>query len=234
MVVYSACEDIGNFFGFQDSSVRNQAEHLLVLLSNKRRYMTTAEGANPISILHKKTFGNYVEWCRSVGATPGFSKGNVHLAKAPPMMHARIVDLVLYFCIWGEGANLRHMPECLCFLYHKMHEAYSRSDRIAHQTRSLYPGHFLDNVVSPLYQIVAKNMKSKADHDNRKNYDDFNEFFWSSKCLRYHYRQLSNDVDSMMESGVIGDEVRRGQPNQHMHSNYYIVLYNDVAVVAPS
>ncbi|GMH49304.1 hypothetical protein TrRE_jg1805, partial [Triparma retinervis] len=206
MVVYSACEDIGNFFGFQDSSVRNQAEHLLVLLSNKRRYMTTAEGANPISILHKKTFGNYVEWCRSVGATPGFSKGNVHLAKAPPMMHARIVDLVLYFCIWGEGANLRHMPECLCFLYHKMHEAYSRSDRIAHQTRSLYPGHFLDNVVSPLYQIVAKNMKSKADHDNRKNYDDFNEFFWSSKCLRYHYRQLSNDVDSMMESGVIGDE----------------------------
>ena len=206
MVVYSACEDIGNFFGFQDSSVRNQAEHLLVLLSNQRRYMATAEGVNPVATLHKKTFSNYKEWCKSVGATPSFSKGDVHLAKAPPMMHARVVDLVLYFCIWGEGANLRHMPECLAFLYHKMHSAYSRSDRIAHQTRSLYPGHFLDNVVTPLYQIVGKNMKSKADHKNRKNYDDFNEFFWSSKCLKFHYRQLSNDVDSMMESGVIGEQ----------------------------
>ena len=37
-MVYSACEDLGNFFGFQDSSVRNQAEHLLILLSNNRRY----------------------------------------------------------------------------------------------------------------------------------------------------------------------------------------------------
>jgi hypothetical protein len=29
----------GNFFGFQDSSVRNQAEHILILLSNHRRYV---------------------------------------------------------------------------------------------------------------------------------------------------------------------------------------------------
>jgi callose synthase len=36
-MVYSACEELGNFFGFQDSSVRNQAEHLLILLSNNRR-----------------------------------------------------------------------------------------------------------------------------------------------------------------------------------------------------
>jgi callose synthase len=40
-MVYSACEDLGNFFGFQDSSVRNQAEHLLILLSNNRRYMSS-------------------------------------------------------------------------------------------------------------------------------------------------------------------------------------------------
>ena len=40
-MVYSACEDLGNFFGFQDSSVRNQAEHLLILLSNNRRYMNS-------------------------------------------------------------------------------------------------------------------------------------------------------------------------------------------------
>lgn len=57
-MVYSACEDLGNFFGFQDSSVRNQAEHLLILLSNHRRYMTVLPLAlqppSPIHALHAK------------------------------------------------------------------------------------------------------------------------------------------------------------------------------------
>ena len=30
-------------------------------------------------------------------------------------------------------------------------------------------------------------MKSNADHVNKRNYDDFNEFFWSRECLRYRY-----------------------------------------------
>lgn len=30
-------------------------------------------------------------------------------------------------------------------------------------------------------------MKSKKDHVDRRNYDDFNEFFWSRKCLKYQY-----------------------------------------------
>jgi callose synthase len=57
-MVYSACEDLGNFFGFQDSSVRNQAEHLLILLSNHRRYMTVlpipVQPPSPIHALHAK------------------------------------------------------------------------------------------------------------------------------------------------------------------------------------
>jgi callose synthase len=57
-MVYSACEDLGNFFGFQDSSVRNEAEHLLCLLSNHRRYMTVLPLAiqppSPIHALHAK------------------------------------------------------------------------------------------------------------------------------------------------------------------------------------
>jgi len=30
-------------------------------------------------------------------------------------------------------------------------------------------------------------MKGKSDHQDKKNYDDFNEFFWSRNCLRYRY-----------------------------------------------
>jgi len=158
-MVYSACEDLGNFFGFQDSSVRNQAEHLLILLSNNRRYMSShilppsVQPPSPIHALHAKVFSNYVKWCRAMAVAPHFSKMNTSM-NAPPAVASRVVDLVLYFCIWGEGANLRHMPECVWFLYHKMMEEYIRSEGYT-QTRSLYAGHYLDNVVTPIYDIVA-------------------------------------------------------------------------------
>lgn len=159
-MVYSACEDLGNFFGFQDSSVRNQAEHLLILLSNNRRYMSShilpppIQPPSPIHALHAKVFSNYVKWCRAMGVPPHFSKMNASMS-APPAVASRVVDLVLYFCVWGEGCNLRHMPECTWFLYHKMMEEYIKSEGYT-QTRSLYAGHFLDTAVEPIYSIVFK------------------------------------------------------------------------------
>jgi callose synthase len=159
-MVYSACEDLGNFFGFQDASVRNQAEHLLILLSNNRRYMSShilppsVQPPSPIHALHAKVFSNYVKWCRAMGVRPHFSKMNTSMS-APPAVASRVVDLVLYFCIWGEGCNLRHMAECVWFLYHKMMEEYIKSEGYT-QTRSLYAGHFLDNVVEPIYKVLQK------------------------------------------------------------------------------
>ena len=159
-MVYSACEDIGNFFGFQDSSVRNQAEHLLILLSNNRRYMSShilppsVQPPSPIHALHAKVFSNYVKWCRAMGVPPNFSKMNTSM-NAPPAVASRVVDLVLFFCIWGEASNIRHMPECLWFLYHKMMEEYISSEGYT-QTRSLYAGFFVDCVITPIYSIVTK------------------------------------------------------------------------------
>lgn len=165
-MVYSACEDLGNFFGFQDSSVRNQAEHLLILLSNNRRYMSShilppsVQPPSPIHALHAKVFSNYVKWCRAMGVNPYFSKMNTSM-NAPPAVASRVVDLVLYFCIWGESANLRHMSECIWFLYHKMMQEYVRSEGYT-QTRSLYAGHFLDFVITPIFNIIRKVRSSNA------------------------------------------------------------------------
>ena len=159
-MVYSACEDLGNFFGFQDSAVRNQAEHLLILLSNNRRYMNShilppsVQPPSPIHALHAKVFSNYMKWCRAMGVTPNFAKMSSAVS-APPAVASRVVDLVLFFSVWGESSNIRHMPECMWFLYHKMMEDYILSEGYT-QTRSLYAGHFVDHVVSPLYQIVSK------------------------------------------------------------------------------
>ncbi len=159
-MVYSACEDLGNFFGFQDSSVRNQAEHLLILLSNNRRYMNShilppsVQPPSPIHALHAKVFSNYMKWCRAMGILPNFAKMSSAVS-APPAVASRVVDLVLFFCVWGEGCNIRHMPECLWFIYHKMMEEYILSEGYT-QTRSLYAGHYLDSVVAPICEIVTK------------------------------------------------------------------------------
>jgi callose synthase len=100
-----------------------------------------------------QVFSNYMKWCKAMGVAPCFSKMNPLSVTGPPAAVSRVVDLVLYFCIWGEGANLRHMPECLWFIYHKMMESYCRYEGYT-QTRSLYAGHFLDQVISPIFTII--------------------------------------------------------------------------------
>lgn len=163
-VVYRACDNLGNFFGFQDSSVRNQAEHILILLSNNRRYMNnhiSHQPPSPNHALHSKVFSNYIKWCTSLGTAPHFShtvSTSVVDMAAPPSVASHVVDLVLFFCVWGEACNIRHMPECLWFLYHKMMEEYIMS--VANSApgvggRSLYAGHYLDYVVTPIYKIVS-------------------------------------------------------------------------------
>ena len=210
-MVFSACEDLGNFFGFQDQSVRNQAEHLLILLSNNRRYMTMSPTPphSPIHSLHAKVFSNYVKWCKAMSVRPNFAKMNTMCVSGPPAVVSRVVDLVLWFCIWGEAANLRHMPECCWYLYHSMMESYTKYEGYT-ATRSLNSGHFLDYVVTPIYDVVVKCKNTKGDHESKKNYDDLNEFFWSNKCLSYRYSSAPVEDELMVETGSVPS--RNAQP----------------------
>lgn len=34
------------------------------------------------------------------------------------MQQRKLLYMGLYLLIWGEAANLRFMPECLCYIYH--------------------------------------------------------------------------------------------------------------------
>ncbi len=118
---------------------------------------------------------------------------------------ALLLDTLLYLCIWGEAANLRHMPECLCFLYHKtMQDLASR--RAGKDGISLYAGHFLDHVITPIWE-TALNNHSNEDHVKAKNYDDFNEFFWSPTCLAYSY--CAADLDSSTKGASINSNNKK-------------------------
>ena len=186
--VFSSVQMIAKMFGFQIDSSRNQAEHLLMLLANETRSTDTRLNDAP-ERLHAKFFANYRKWCNRMSTPPLFSRPE------GKKFVGHITDMLFFLLVWGEAANLRHMPECLCFLYHKtIMEYIYRKD---HTFNRVYPGYFLDMVVTPMYEVVAASFKGSGDHDEKKTYDDFNEFFWSIDCLQYRiFEDLEDDAES--------------------------------------
>ncbi|OQS05563.1 callose synthase, partial [Thraustotheca clavata] len=185
-------EHLQRLLGFQYASMRNQKEHVAVLLTNKQTRLHNKGSADPtkdaLKQLHTQVFTNYTKWCKFLGVKPRFV-GNSQEAQ-----------IALYFLIWGEAGNLRFMPECLCFLYHQMASRWEKIEAMGHKPEIL-PAEtaFLNNVVKPIYKVVAKMnpalQKSKKngstttpkarDHKNVTNYDDVNEFFWQPECLKF-------------------------------------------------
>ncbi|CAB1098159.1 GT48 [Ectocarpus sp. CCAP 1310/34] len=210
----SCADELANSFGFQDDNVRNQVEHLMTLLANHRRYATsmptlTLRGAlvphkTAIHSLHAKLFRNYRDWCESMRIAPcfmphpppndGYGGGHGDSGRDKLEEDALMMDLMLWLCMWGEAGNLRHMPECLCFLFHKMMQHNIAMKQGGGDTPNLYGGYFLDHVVTPIYEVITRKKKrdDRTDHQNKLNYDDLNEFFWTPTCLIFSYR--SDDV----------------------------------------
>lgn len=181
------------------------------MLTNETQKGDHLNPSLPPQRLHQKLFRNYTKWCESLGIKP----------LVTPVEHtygrsyaARIEDMLIYLLVWGEAANLKHMPECLCCLYHKTmadHLSLATQKNFASSDVVFYPGYFLDMVVTPIYEVVAKSLKSGGDHCDRKTYDDFNEFFWSSDCLRYaHHHAYVGMTLSSCEAGGRGSEEEDG------------------------
>ncbi|KAH7512777.1 hypothetical protein FEM48_Zijuj12G0126200 [Ziziphus jujuba var. spinosa] len=174
-------------FGFQAGNVANQKEHLL--------------GDAVVDELMRKFFKNYTNWCKFLGR-----KRNIRLPYAKhEAQQYKLLYLGLYLLIWGEAANLRFMPECLCYIFH--HMAYELHGMLtgaisATTWEKVMPAYgggyesFLNNVVSPIYTVIkeeAENSKNgTADHSTWRNYDDINEYFWSPDCFEIAAISLFN------------------------------------------
>ena len=179
-------------FGFQEESIRNQQEHLLVLLAN-----CSSREANGQNVLHGKLLSNYRQWAKQLLTTPQCA-GDADVA------HQKMIDLGLYLLIWGEAANLRHVPESLCFLFHQMRlELWAAGPSAGGAAAPNRPqGWFLSRVVAPLYRTMRSEMNRKVKgkpvgHTRKANYDDFNEFFWTTDCLRYSYYAPDDGVGGL-------------------------------------
>ncbi|KAL8477569.1 hypothetical protein ACS0TY_029749 [Phlomoides rotata] len=185
-------------FGFQRDNVRNQREHLILLLANN--HIRLNPKPEPLHILDdravdallEKIFKNYKTWCKYLGR-----KHSLRLPQGQlEVQQRKILYMGLYLLIWGEAANVRFMPECLCYIFHNM--AYELHGLLAgnvsivtgENIKPSYGGDdesFLRKVITPIYRVIEKESKKgkngTAPHTAWCNYDDLNEYFWSSECF---------------------------------------------------
>jgi len=185
--------DLRRAFGFQHESALNQTEHLLLLLAN-----VSSREPDGIGTLHRRLMRNYRSWAVHLGVS-------AQCAAASDVSQNKVADLALWLLIWGEAANLRHMPECLCFLFHNTRAELW--DAPLHMPRRRPPGWFLSRVVAPLYHKVRAEAKRTGErgkplgHTRKANYDDFNEFFWRRQCLQYSYFAPEEELGHLPPSG---------------------------------
>ncbi|KAL3576497.1 hypothetical protein D5086_021780 [Populus alba] len=187
------------FFEFQEGNVANQREHLILLLASThirqshKQTSTNKLGDAAVDELMKKFFKNYTNWCKFLGRKSSIQLPYVN----QEAQQYKILYIGLYLLIWGEAANLRFMPECLCYIFHHVSlKCVPMADElhdllIGKKFTTAYKGaseSFLRDVVTPIYRVIyEETVKSKngtADHSTWRNYDDLNEYFWSRDCFQ--------------------------------------------------
>ncbi|KII88524.1 glycosyltransferase family 48 protein [Plicaturopsis crispa FD-325 SS-3] len=103
----------------------------------------------------------------------------------------RLRQIALYLLCWGEGANVRFVPECMCFIF-KCADDYYRSPECQNRLEPVPEGLYLNTIVKPLYRFMrdqiyevvdGKFVKKEKDHHEIIGYDDINQLFWYPEGL---------------------------------------------------
>ncbi|XP_024969515.1 callose synthase 10 isoform X4 [Cynara cardunculus var. scolymus] len=180
-------------FGFQKDNIKNQRENVVLTLANAQSRLGIPVEADPkideiaITEVFLKVLDNYIKWCK-------YLRRRVVWNRLQAINKDRKLFLVsLYFLIWGEAANVRFLPECICYIFHNMaRELDAILDRgeAGHAPSCVGENNtvsFLNQIIQPIYNTLAKeagrNNNGKAAHSSWRNYDDFNEYFWSPACF---------------------------------------------------
>ncbi|RAL52099.1 hypothetical protein DM860_014926 [Cuscuta australis] len=176
----------------EKDNVSNQREHIVHLLANEQSRFRIPEEPEPfldeaaVQKVFLKSLDNYIKWCNYLGILPVWSNLDVINKEK------KVLFISLYFLIWGEAGNARFLPECLCYIFHHMGREMEEIVRqqIAVPANSCVAESgvsFLDQVICPLYDVLAaearNNDNGRAPHSAWRNYDDFNEYFWSLNCF---------------------------------------------------
>ncbi|XP_062221703.1 callose synthase 11-like [Phragmites australis] len=236
---------LGATFGFQLHNVRNQREHLVLLLANAQlRAAGTLPTDHPADVLHhsvargirKKLLKNYTSWCSYLGQKPHIhvpSAGRRAVQGVGPDTRRDLLYTAMYLLIWGEAANLRFMPECLCYIFHYM---ALDLNHVIDQSIDVETGRpatpavcgedaFLEQVVTPIYNVLKAEVEFSQNgtkpHSAWRNYDDVNEYFWSRRVFRRLQWPLSPSRSFFVEPRKPGRIGKTGFVEQRSFWNVY-------------
>ncbi|XP_008788670.2 callose synthase 10 isoform X2 [Phoenix dactylifera] len=184
-------------FGFQRDNIQNQRENVVLTIANAQARLGLPVEAEPkidekaITEVFRKVLDNYIKWCRYLGIRIVWNSLEA-LNK-----NRKLILISLYFVIWGEAANVRFLPECICYIFHNMAkelDAILDSPEAVPAkscTGSDASVSYLREIISPIYETIAaeaaRNNNGKAAHSAWRNYDDFNEYFWSPSCFELRW-----------------------------------------------
>nr|VDD27893.1 unnamed protein product [Brassica oleracea] len=193
---YDLLDWLALFFGFQKDNVRNQREHLVLHLANAQMRLTpppdNIDSLDPAVVrrFRRKLLGNYSSWCSYLGR-----KSNIWISDRNPDSRRELLYVGLYLLVWGEAANLRFMPECICYIFHNMASELNKilEDCLDESTGQPYSpritgeNSFLNGVVKPIYETIKAEINESKNgtepHCKWRNYDDINEYFWTDRCF---------------------------------------------------
>ena len=152
-------------------------------------------------------------------------------AMASMSQYDRVRQIALYLLCWGEAAQVRFTPECLCFIF-KCADDYYRSPECQNRMEPVPEGLYLRAVVRPLYRFLRDQgyevsdgvfVRRERDHDKIIGYDDVNQLFWYPEGIN---RIVLNDkvtfpVSPSMSLGVLiswlADSFGRRSPVATVH-----------------
>jgi callose synthase len=226
--------------GVQKDNVANQREHLTLMLANVHiRLLPRPDPMHKLddralNAVLNKLFKNYKSWCKFLGR-----KNNLWLPQIHQEVRQRkILYMGLYLLVWGESANLRFMPECLCYIYHHMASelhgmlAGNVSMVTGDNMKPAYGGEdesFLTLVVTPIYKVISKetlkNRNGTAPHSAWRNYDDLNEYFWKVDCFRMGW-PMRPDADFFVpdQTFLNTTEVTNGKVYRSASKSFFVEI----------
>ncbi|EPS66162.1 hypothetical protein M569_08614, partial [Genlisea aurea] len=198
---YDLLDWLALFFGFQESSVSNQREHLVLHLANAQMRLSPPPDnidtldTSVLRRFRRKLLMNYSNWCSYLNVKSNIWLSDSHSRQSSSDHRRELLYVSLYLLIWGESANLRFIPECLCYIFHHMAMELNKilEDYIDEDTgRPFLPSFsgdnaYLNHVVKPIYDAIKAEVDNSkngtAPHSAWRNYDDINEYFWSKRCF---------------------------------------------------
>ncbi|KAI0034779.1 1,3-beta-glucan synthase [Vararia minispora EC-137] len=207
--------DLQQKFGFQRDSMRNMFDFTMQLLDSRASRMSPNQAlltlhADYIGGQH----ANYRKWYfaaqldldDAIGKSQNPGLNRIKSTKRQPAhekslkgalerwrqamnnmsQYDRMRQIALYLLCWGEAAQVRFVPECLCFIF-KCADDYYRSPECQNRIDPVPEGLYLRAVIKPLYRFIRdqgyevvdnKFVRRERDHDAIIGYDDVNQLFW--------------------------------------------------------